>query len=66
MNAVNIATALAAAIQLTLQLQKLQQVLATALAAGRDVTDEELDVLALDDDKARADFIAAIAEARRP
>ena len=64
MGATNIATALAALIQLTLQTQKIQQLLQTANAEGRDVTDAELTALAADDDAARAQFVEAIAAAR--
>lgn len=44
----NAAAALAVAIELTTQLLKLQQTLATAQAEGRDLTKEELDAAAQD------------------
>ncbi len=64
MGAANIATALTSLIQLTLQAQKIQQLLLTAQQEGRDITDAELTQLAADDDAARAEFVAAIEAAR--
>jgi hypothetical protein len=64
MGAANIATALTALIQLTLQAQKIQQLLQTAHAEGRDITAAELDALIVDDDAARQALIDAIDAAR--
>lgn len=60
----NVATALAAAIQLTLQLQKIQQLLATAHSEGRDITSDELKSLQAEDDAARLTFQSAIDAAK--
>ncbi len=64
MGAANIATALTSLIQLTLQAQKIQQLLLLAQQEGRDITDAELVQLAADDDAARAEFVKAIEAAR--
>jgi hypothetical protein len=60
----NIALALELLTNLALQLHKLSGLIGTARAEGRDITSEELDALAGEDDVARAVFQKAIDDAK--
>lgn len=60
----NAVVALELLIQLTLQLQKLAELIKVARAENRDITDAELDALAGEDDLARAALKVAIDKAK--
>lgn len=64
MNATNLLTAITLLTQLTERAAGVANLIGRAQAAGRDVTDDEIDQLRADDDVARADLEKAIAEAR--
>lgn len=57
-------TATALLVQLLTQATALGNLIRTAQAEGRDITDAELDTLAAGDDRARAGLEAAIARAK--
>ncbi len=64
MNTANLLAVVTLLLQYSDKLAGLATLFKTAVAEGRDVTDEELDKLAGDDDLAAAQLRAAIREAR--
>jgi len=64
MTAANISVAISALLELTIQIQKVAQLIQAARAEGRDISDSELDSLAAEDDAARKALDEAIARAR--
>lgn len=61
MNPVNIALALEALLRLVTSAEKIAKLITAARAEGRDITQEELKMLAYQDDAARGELEAAIA-----